>query len=69
MSFDWLAGVSVGWGVGLTVAIYLVLLLWVVTRPRSLVFDGAPSSARWRDLRLWVVPLVLVQVALYLVLR
>ena len=48
-------------------ALYLVLALWAASRPRRLVYRGAPDRARWRDLRLWVVPLVLAQVALYLV--
>jgi len=69
MSFDWLAGASVAWGVGITVAIYLLLLIWTLTRPRRMVYRGAPDDKRWRDLRLWVVPLVLVQVLLYLLLR
>ena len=67
MSFDWLAGLDPRWGVGATVVLYLVLALWAASRPRRLVYRGAPDRARWRDLRLWVVPLVLAQVALYLV--
>jgi hypothetical protein len=69
MSFDWLAGVPLAWGVGITVALYLAVLIWAVTRPRRLIYSGAPDGARWRDLRLWVVPLVLTQVVLYLVFR
>lgn len=68
MSFQWLAGLDPAWAVGLVVLLHLVLLVWAVTRPRSLVFAGAPDGARWRDLRLWVAPLLLVQVALYLLL-
>jgi len=69
MSFEWLAGVDVDWGVGITVALYLVLLAWTVTRPRRKILRGAPDNAGWRDLRWWVAPLLLVQIALYLVLR
>jgi hypothetical protein len=68
MSFEWLAGVDVVWGVGIVVALHILLLIWSVTRPRRLVLRGAPDAACWRDLRLWIVPLVLVQVALYLLL-
>jgi hypothetical protein len=69
MSFEWLAGVDVVWGVGIVVALHLLLLVWAVTRPRRLVLRGAPDAARWRDLRLWIVPLLLVQIGLYILLR
>lgn len=69
MSFDWLANVDVVWGAVVAVAAYLVLLVWAATRPRAQIYRGAPDRARWRDLRLWIVPLVLVQVVLYWLLR
>ena len=69
MSFDWLAGVDVVWGAVLTVVLYLGLLVWVVTRPRRRLLRGAPDTAAWRDLRWWIVPLLVVQIGLYVVFR
>jgi hypothetical protein len=65
MSFTWLAGVDLICPVVLTVVAYLALLLWCITRPRQLILRGAPDRSRWRDLRLWILPLILVQIALH----
>ncbi len=69
MSFQWLAGVDLYWAAGIITVLYLALLAWVVTRPRQMVLRGAPDRGRWRDLRLWIVPLILIQIALHWLLR
>ena len=65
MSFTWLSGVDLIWPVALATAVYVSLLLWCLVRPRRLVLRGAPDRARWRDLRLWILPLILLQIALH----
>ena len=45
--------------VGIGVAVFLV--------PKSQVLRGAPDNARWRDIRLWAVALVIVQLVIYAV--
>lgn len=69
MDFLWMRTFGPAWGTGLVIGGYLLLLLWVLARPRSFFLHGAPDRRAWRDLRLWIVPIVLVQVWLYWVLR
>lgn len=68
MDFEWLAGVSPRWGAWLHALAWVAIALWVWTRPLDRVLEGAPDRARWRDLRLWVLPLAAIQVALYFLL-
>lgn len=65
MSFQWLAGVDLAWAAGLITALYLVLLVWVLTRPMQMILRGAADRGRWRDLRLWILPLLLIQIGLH----
>ncbi len=69
MNFEWLSGVSTMWGVGITLAVYLALTVWTLTRSKVSILQGAPDQARWRDLRLWIVPVLIVQMWLYWMLR
>jgi hypothetical protein len=67
--FRWLSGLDLSWATGLVVAVYVVLLAYGVTRSSDFIFEGAPDRRRFRDLRLWLVPIVLAQIALYIWLR
>lgn len=69
MDFHWLSHIDPIWSVATVIVGYLGLFVWTVTRSADFVFEGAPDRRRWRDLRLWIAPLILVQIALHLVLR
>lgn len=69
MSFDWLSGVDPLWGTVSVTLLYLAVLAYAMTRSRQQLAEGAPDGRRWRDLRLWIAPLVLLQLGLYWWLR
>jgi hypothetical protein len=69
LNFQWLAGVDVFWAVVATSAMYLALAIYAVSRPLGLILRGVSHASRWRDLRLWIIPLVLLQVLLYWLFR
>ena len=56
---------ELGWARALFLAFFLLILLGVYRLPADYVFRGAPDRARWRDLRLWVVVLVVVHAFVY----
>lgn len=66
LEFEWLTGLGLGWVTGLVVAGYVVVLVYGASRSSEFVYEGAPDRKRRRDLRLWLIPVVLVQILLYL---
>ncbi|MCD6339180.1 MAG: hypothetical protein J7M29_07370 [Verrucomicrobia bacterium] len=57
------------WSWRLAVCAYLAIGgLWAAFLKREAVFRGAPSQARWRDLRLWLPLILLPYLLLYLLL-
>jgi len=46
---------------------YLILAVWVLRRPRNFVMEGAPTKRNWRDLRIWALVLIGIQVVLYFI--
>jgi hypothetical protein len=63
---EWLAGLSLAWGKVIAVIFFVGIAIWAWRRPRSFIFQGAPDSHRWRDLRLWASILMAVQIVIYL---
>lgn len=53
------------WGTWLVILGYVALLVVSLTRDRRTIYRGAPDHAAWRDLRLWILPLVAIQIVLY----
>ncbi len=43
--------------------IFLGVLVWLI--PKRLIFSGAKSNARWRDVRWWASALILLQLVIY----
>ncbi len=66
MNFEWLDGLRAPVPGLLHALAWIALAIWALTRPIDSVLEGAPDRRRWRDLRLWVLPLAAIQVALYL---
>jgi len=66
LEFHWLTGLSLAWATGIVVAGYVALTVYAATRSPDFLFEGAPDRKWWRDLRLWLIPVVLVQIGLYL---
>lgn len=63
---EWLAGLSLAWGKVIAVIFFVGIALWAWRRPKSFIFQGAPDTRRWRDLRLWASILMAVQILIYL---
>ncbi len=61
-----LSRVPLYWGVIVTVILYVGIGLWAVFRPKEYIYEGAPNKARWRDLRIWAVVLVIIQIIIHI---
>lgn len=50
-----------------TVCTFLILgTCWALFLTRGYIYQGAPTAARWRDLRLWIPLLLLPYLIIYL---
>ncbi|HNT67230.1 MAG TPA: hypothetical protein PKN04_15705 [bacterium] len=47
---------------------FAAVAIWAALRPKSFVYHESPNQKRWRDLRIWSVLLLAVQIAIYLAL-
>ena len=55
------------WANYISIAGFLFLAVVVWSIPRHLIYLGAPDQAKWRDIRIWAMALIVFQVSLYLV--
>ena len=56
-------------GTWVAIGIYALMLIWVLTRRGRTIYRGASDYSKWRDLRLWAVPVLFLQVWLYWLMR
>ena len=63
---DWLANLSLVWGKVIAILAFVGIAVWAWKRPKSFIFQGAPDSNRWRDLRVWASILIAIQIVIYL---
>jgi hypothetical protein len=60
-----LSHLPVAWANGITVVLFAGIAVCCFLIPRNRVIADAPTRAGWRDLRLWAVALIVVQLAIY----
>lgn len=55
------------WGVKvMVIAMFAGLALWALSMPAEYVYKGAPDNARWRDVRIWAVVVIGLEIIPYL---
>ena len=62
---EWLISLSPTTARACAVGLFLLAAVWVWTLRREFVYRGAPSRARWRDLRIWAVLALIPYVIIY----
>ena len=50
------------------VAFFMSIALFVLWQKKEFVYVGAPNHAKWRDLRLWALAILLMQTFIYICL-
>ncbi|MFH1748879.1 MAG: hypothetical protein ABIG44_17750 [Planctomycetota bacterium] len=63
---EWLADLPLYWAKIIGTIFFMAVMIWAVTRPKQYIFRGAPDGKFWRDLRLWAVVVLLIQIIIYL---
>lgn len=65
-NFNWLSNLSEAWARFLVLLAFIIPFIFALTLRRNYIYQGAPDKSRWRNLKLWVFIIVLIQVLIYL---
>lgn len=63
----WINSLPLWTGKACAVGLFVIVGLWALTLKRDYIYLGAPDRARWRDLRVWTVLVLLPYIIVYLV--
>ncbi|MBN1541287.1 hypothetical protein JW992_04005 [candidate division KSB1 bacterium] len=63
---NWTTDVYLAVAKWISLATFVGVAIWAVFRPKAFIFEDAPTTRRWRDLRIWSVLFMIVQIAIYL---
>ena len=64
---DFFASIPLVYAKIITCILYLLLAFWVLRRPKSYIYKEAPTESWWRDLRIWAILLIGIQIFLYII--
>lgn len=62
---EWLQNAPVSWATAITQVIFVLIALACFAIPRRVFMIDAPDQSHWRDIRLWALALVVVQLGIY----
>jgi hypothetical protein len=65
LNFDWCNNVPEVWARIFIIAAFFIPLVFAFTMKKAYILKGAKDKKRWRDLRFWVLFLVLTQTLIY----
>ncbi len=66
LNFDWATTISDGWAKFIVLMAFVAPMIFALSMKKSYIFAGAVDKAWWRNLKIWVVLIVAVQVGIYL---
>lgn len=64
----WLSGLSIFWGITISIITFIVTGIWAWLRQKDYIFQGSIDAKSWRDLRIWALILMIVMIFVYLIL-
>jgi len=62
---EWLQSAPVWWANAITQVLFVLIAIACFAVPRQVFMHDAPDQSRWRDVRLWALALVVVQLGIY----
>lgn len=66
LNFNWLANMPESWGKFLIILTLVIPLIFALTLKRSYIYLGAKDTKWWRNLKIWVLIIVVLQISIYL---
>ena len=65
LNFNWANHVSETWARVFIITAFFIPFIFALTMKKQYIFRGAPDRKRWRDLKLWILILVIIQTIIY----
>ena len=66
LEFQWAVGFSPFIVKGFFISFFVLVGLFSLWQKREFIYQGAPSQALWRDLRIWAIGILILQAWIYL---
>ena len=66
LNFDWLSNMPMGWAKFVVLLAFIAPMIFALTMKKSYIYQGASNNAIWKNLKLWVLFVVGIQIAIYL---
>lgn len=66
LNFNFFSDLSEGWARFLVIMAFIIPLVGALLMPKKYIYQGATDQKPWRNLKVWVFIIVVVQVAIYL---
>lgn len=66
LNFDWCGSLSERWARFIVILAFFFPLIFALTMKHKYIFQGAQDQKKWRNLKYWVLLLVLIQICIYL---
>ena len=66
LNFDWCGNIPHSWAKLLVIMAFIIPLVFAFTLKHKYIYQGAPDQALWRNLKIWVLLLVVTMVGVYL---
>jgi hypothetical protein len=63
---EFLGSVPIFWAKIIAVITFSGGIWWTWIRPKSFVLKDSPDKKNWRDLRIWITVIMIIQIVVYL---
>ena len=65
-NFDWCSNIPLTWAKILVIMAFIIPLVFAFTLKHKYIYQGAQDEKPWRNLKIWVLLLVVTMVGIYL---
>jgi hypothetical protein len=65
LNFNWANHISEFWARVFIITAFFIPFIFALTMKKDYILKGATDRKRWRDLKLWVLILVIIQTLIY----
>ncbi len=61
-----LGNVPIVWAKIIATIIFVAAIIWTWFRPKSYILKSSPDKKNWRDLRIWITVIMVMQIIIYI---